>query len=148
MFSTFITCARFETSLGSLMVLLRYLRGPVGGPCLSVRRGAPIMPTVPAVRTTTLPGYAIHRESAYDALKNRTSSSSNAASSASVVKRVTFVRHAEGAFVRSLLAFGPVVVVVVVVVIALSNNRARAGASPTDEQNGNGDDSLVQGFII
>jgi len=127
------------------MVLLRYLRGPVGGPCLSVRRGAPIMPTVPAVRTTTLPGYAIHRESAYDALKNRTSSSSNAASSASVVKRVTFVRHAEGAFVRSLLAFGPVVVVVVV---ALSNNRARAGASPTDERNGNGDDSLVQGFII
>jgi len=111
-----------------------------------VRRGAPIMPTVPAVRTTTLPGYAIHRESAYDALKNRTSSSSNAASSASVVKRVTFVRHAEGAFVRSLLAFGPVVVVVVVV--ALSNNRARAGASPTDERNGNGDDSLVQGFII
>jgi len=110
-----------------------------------VRRGAPIMPTVPAVRTTTLPGYAIHRESAYDALKNRTSSSSNAASSASVVKRVTFVRHAEGAFVRSLLAFGPVVVVVVV---ALSNNRARAGASPTDERNGNGDDSLVQGFII
>jgi hypothetical protein len=105
------------------------------------------MPTVPAVRTTTLPGYAIHRESAYDALKNRTSSSSNAASSASVVKRVTFVRHAEGAFVRSLLAFGPVVVVVVVVV-ALSNNRARAGASPTDERNGNGDDSLVQGFII
>jgi len=102
------------------------------------------MPTVPAVRTTTLPGYAIHRESAYDALKNRTSSSSNAASSASVVKRVTFVRHAEGAFVRSLLAFGPVVVVVV----ALSNNRARAGASPTDERNGNGDDSLVQGFII
>ena len=127
------------------MVLLRYLRGPVGGPCLSVRRGAPIMPTVPAVRTTTLPGYAIHRESAYDALKNRSSSSSNAASSASVVKRVTFVRHAEGAFVRSLLAFGPVVVVVVV---ALSNNRARAGASPTDERNGNGDDSLVQGFII
>ena len=111
-----------------------------------MRRGAPIMPTVPAVRTTTLPGYAIHRESAYDALKNRTSSSSNAASSASVVKRVTFVRHAEGAFVRSLLAFGPVVVVVVVV--ALSNNRARAGASPTDERNGNGDDSLVQGFII
>jgi hypothetical protein len=106
------------------------------------------MPTVPAVRTTTLPGYAIHRESAYDALKNRTSSSSNAASSASVVKRVTFVRHAEGAFVRSLLAFGPVVVVVVVVVVALSNNRARAGASPTDERNGNGDDSLVQGFII
>jgi len=104
------------------------------------------MPTVPAVRTTTLPGYAIHRESAYDALKNRSSSSSNAASSASVVKRVTFVRHAEGAFVRSLLAFGPVVVVVVVV--ALSNNRARAGASPTDERNGNGDDSLVQGFII
>jgi len=102
------------------------------------------MPTVPAVRTTTLPGYAIHRESAYDALKNRTSSSSNAASSASVVKRVTFVRHAEGAFVRSLLAFGPVVVVVV----ALSNNRARAGASPTYERNGNGDDSLVQGFII
>jgi len=127
------------------MVLLRYLRGPVGGPCLSVRRGAPIMPTVPAVRTTTLPGYAIHRESAYDALKNRTSSSSNAASSASVVKRVTFVRHAEGAFVRSLLAFGPVVVVVVV---DLSNNRARAGASPTDERNGNGDDSFVQGFII
>ena len=110
-----------------------------------MRRGAPIMPTVPAVRTTTLPGYAIHRESAYDALKNRTSSSSNAASSASVVKRVTFVRHAEGAFVRSLLAFGPVVVVVVV---ALSNNRARAGASPTDERNGNGDDSFVQGFII
>ena len=61
------------------------------------------MPTVPAV-PATLPGYAIHRESAYDAVKLQSSaaaaaSSSSSSSRAAVVKRVTFVRHAEGAFV-------------------------------------------------
>lgn len=67
------------------------------------------MPTVPAV-PATLPGYAIHRESAYDAVKLQSSVAAAASSSsrAAVVKRVTFVRHAEGAFVclfvRSLCA--------------------------------------------
>ena len=56
------------------------------------------MPTVPAV-PATLPGYAIHRESAYDAVKLRSSAAASSSSRAAVVKRVTFVRHAEGAFV-------------------------------------------------
>ena len=59
------------------------------------------MPTVPVV-PATLPGYAIHRESAYDAVKLRSAASASSSNaSSSVVKRVTFVRHAEGACVRA-----------------------------------------------